>query len=302
MVAVLVLLNVAGLRIGQPAPEDSEVARKLLQSPAARAFASALGLAAIVGFFLDLVFVVRLGRRTQSMPPVRLQPSVPLISLLVFLLSFFVLSGVVEILALLTGVDPGAKTGAAAYLLLQASAMIGASALGVSALVLISAMTREDPREIGWRRASVGAAIAWGVAGYLAALPLLFAGLAVSQAVFRNVETPEHPIVRTVLSGGAAFWAAALLAVVIAPVVEETFFRGMLYTALRSRIGVWASAVASATFFAAIHPTLPAGFLPILALGVVLAVLRERTGSLIPSMVCHGLNNAVALALVRLLY
>ena len=120
--------------------------------------------------------------------------------------------------------------------------------------------------------------------------------------LLRGVPTPEHPIVPYVAQGGAVFWAAFALATVVAPVVEETVFRGMLYTALRAQMRVWPAALVSGGIFAVVHPTLPGQFLPILALGVVLAILREKTGSLAPSMVCHAINNAAMLALVRLMY
>jgi membrane protease YdiL (CAAX protease family) len=92
-----------------------------------------------------------------------------------------------------------------------------------------------------------------------------------------------------------------VLAAVVAPLVEETAFRGLLYTSLRARTGVVASVIISAAIFAAIHPTIPAQFLPIFALGCAFALLREKTGSLAPSMICHGINNAVGLLFVWLI-
>jgi membrane protease YdiL (CAAX protease family) len=50
----------------------------------------------------------------------------------------------------------------------------------------------------------------------------------------------------------------------------------------------------SAVFFAAAHLE-PVALLPILLLGVVLAYTYEYTGSLVPGMMAHGVNNLVAL-------
>ena len=236
----------------------------------------------------------------------RIQAPVLLISFLVCLAGVFLLAGFLGVAVALLGFDVDTGAGATAYLIAQAAAMLGALALGFSALRWLTSYTREDPREIGWRLGPVGKAVAWGVGGYCAVLPFMIAALwlsaLLSRVLFRHLPTPEHPIVPMLLKGGSAFAVAAVLAVVIAPIVEETFFRGMLYNALRGVMGVCGASILSGTVFAIIHPTLPAGFLPILVLGIALAVLRERTGSLVPCMICHAVNNAVALVLVRLLY
>lgn len=302
IIAIIMLLQTVGTRTGGsevPAALDTQA---MLQSPALRAFAVGLMFAAIAGLGIAISFLANHNRELATSPRPRIQPSVLLISFLVFLISFFVLSGIAGVFMVIAGINPETGLGALTYVILQTAVMTGAFALGLWSLAGIVRMTREDPREIGWRLIPTLQAIVYGVGGYIAALPFMLAALIVSQVVFRGVETPEHPIVRTIIESKAAYAAAAALAVIVAPIVEETFFRGMLYTALRSRLGVWWSSLISGAFFAAVHPTLPGGFLPILVLGMVLAILREKTGSLVPSMICHGANNAVALVLVRLIY
>ena len=83
-----------------------------------------------------------------------------------------------------------------------------------------------------------------------------------------------------------------LLVCVLVPIGEEMFFRGFVYGTLR-RWGVAAAAVLSALFFAVVHQQI-VHFLPIALLGLVLAVLYERTGSLLPAMIVHAANNIVA--------
>ena len=83
-----------------------------------------------------------------------------------------------------------------------------------------------------------------------------------------------------------------LLVCVLVPIGEEMFFRGFVYGTLR-RWGVAAAAVLSALFFAAVHQQV-VHFLPIALLGVILAVLYERTGSLLPAVIVHAANNLVA--------
>lgn len=87
---------------------------------------------------------------------------------------------------------------------------------------------------------------------------------------------------------------AAVLIALLAPLGEETFFRGMIYTGLRARWPAPAAVAASAVLFAFVHLQWVT-FLPILLLGVALAVVYDRTRSLVPVMAIHGLNNLLAL-------
>jgi len=83
-----------------------------------------------------------------------------------------------------------------------------------------------------------------------------------------------------------------LLVCVLVPIGEEMFFRGFVYGTLR-RWGVTAATVLSALFFGAVHQQV-VHFLPIVVLGAILALLYERTGSLLPAMLVHAVNNLVA--------
>jgi uncharacterized protein len=146
----------------------------------------------------------------------------------------------------------------------------------------------------------------WAFGGYLAALPFVIAGLIFTQVLFRTilkgVPMPEHPIVPTVESGGALTWViAVILAVIVAPIVEEIAFRGLLYTALRARMGMWPAAIISGMIFAALHPTVMGAFVVLSVLGCAFALIRDRTGSLVPSMICHGINNGVMFLLLWLM-
>ena len=96
--------------------------------------------------------------------------------------------------------------------------------------------------------------------------------------------------------GVAAAVAVGFLIVVVAPVTEEIFFRGFFFAALRERLGFVVAAVISGIVFGAIHlntSNLLAGF-QLAVLGVLLAWLYERSGSTIPCIALHGLNNALA--------
>jgi membrane protease YdiL (CAAX protease family) len=94
-----------------------------------------------------------------------------------------------------------------------------------------------------------------------------------------------------------ALAAVALLVCVAAPIAEELFFRGFCFTALRRWIGVIPGAIATGVIFGLIHAgSADAVFLvPLAFFGVALCFLYHRSGSLLPCMVLHALNNSLAL-------
>jgi membrane protease YdiL (CAAX protease family) len=92
----------------------------------------------------------------------------------------------------------------------------------------------------------------------------------------------------------ASFAVLGAGAVIVAPVCEETFFRGFVFGALRAGWGALPAAVASSALFAAVH--FDAGALvPIFILGLILCGLYVRTGSLYPGVFFHAFFNGVTL-------
>jgi uncharacterized protein len=99
---------------------------------------------------------------------------------------------------------------------------------------------------------------------------------------------------------------AVLYAVVVAPVTEETFFRGCLFRALRDRHGFRIGALASAFIFGLVH-YVPGPFDESLLLmtamvftGVGLAYIYERRGNIVASIGAHMTFNAIAIVLIFL--
>ncbi|HWN81503.1 MAG TPA: type II CAAX endopeptidase family protein, partial [Candidatus Udaeobacter sp.] len=93
--------------------------------------------------------------------------------------------------------------------------------------------------------------------------------------------------------------AAILAVVVLAPVAEELFFRGFFFAGLYSRWSLWPSALLSGAIFGLVHaPTGPTAAIPLAGLGVGLAWLYNKTGSIWPCMLAHFLNNAIAISVV----
>jgi membrane protease YdiL (CAAX protease family) len=84
---------------------------------------------------------------------------------------------------------------------------------------------------------------------------------------------------------------------VSAPVVEEIFFRGLLYRSLRNRLPVWLAALVAGVMFGFVHITsYPLDTLPVkAAFGVIACLLYERTGSLLPGIALHSFVDASAI-------
>ncbi len=94
----------------------------------------------------------------------------------------------------------------------------------------------------------------------------------------------------------AALVVVAAFTCVMAPICEELFFRGYFFRALRNWHGVWPAALLTGLVFGGVHAgSAPVGDLvPLAALGVILCLLYERTGSLYLCIALHVLNNAIA--------
>jgi membrane protease YdiL (CAAX protease family) len=108
---------------------------------------------------------------------------------------------------------------------------------------------------------------------------------------------PTHSLLTAIGAIGAGWKVLGVFsAVVLAPLVEEMFFRGLVQSMLRRYYGSpWVAVVVTSLFFAATHMSLhwmPALFV----LGMVLGYNYERTGRLLAPMLIHAAFNAVNLA------
>jgi membrane protease YdiL (CAAX protease family) len=143
-----------------------------------------------------------------------------------------------------------------------------------------------------------------GIAAWLSAIPLI----GISALISKNLQShgsasPILPIISEVVRSGGFFTMALFVFVlgVMPALCEETLFRGFLYTSLRRKHGVFFSVTLSAAIFAGVHMDFGA-FLQLFVLGVVFALVFERTKSLIPSMVAHCLWNSGTLILMMVAF
>ncbi len=96
------------------------------------------------------------------------------------------------------------------------------------------------------------------------------------------------------------FMPFVLAAAVIAPIVEETFFRGYVFRAMSVRYGFASGMVCSSVTFGALH--LLGGvtweFVGLIVIGAVLAYGYSRTGNPLTNMTAHMLNNVIGLIIL----
>ena len=182
------------------------------------------------------------------------------------------------------------------------------------------AQVRED---IGWNLGrSPALEPALGVACYILALPIVLIGFVLTLVLMalRNQldglgvgalaqHEPIHPIIEFLVNGSAMDRVLVFIdACILAPIVEETMFRGVLYRHLRELSRRWAwfwSVIFSGTIvsflFAVIHPQGLVAVPVLMALAYGFTIAREWRGSLIPSMVGHALNNGLVVLFVILM-
>lgn len=149
-----------------------------------------------------------------------------------------------------------------------------------------------------------------GILAYFAAIPICFGLLAASVSIYQAIHgeaPPEHTMLQA-LDKVTLPWQVVVIfsAVVMAPLSEEVFCRGLLQSMVRRYTSrPWAAVVVSAVFFSLMHMTSAAEgryvvwtpVPPLLALGIVLGYNYERSGRLLAPILTHAIFNAVNVAM-----
>jgi membrane protease YdiL (CAAX protease family) len=120
------------------------------------------------------------------------------------------------------------------------------------------------------------------------------------ESVFRIMEDTYNRQVKAMTRmNGWSDYIFSLLVMALGPAIfEETFFRGGLQRILHGMTGrTWAPIIISSLIFSAIHFSY-FGFIPRVALGFVLGLLYQYSGSLWTSIAAHFLNNAVGVTMI----
>jgi len=143
---------------------------------------------------------------------------------------------------------------------------------------------------LGFRHAGWGSIVLGSLIALLISVAVTQLGIE-PEGIKQAMEVAREP---------AAFLASLAVMAGLAPLVEESVFRGLLYGWLAGRWGGAVAWIVSSLAFAAAHMEL-AHIILVLPLGLWFGWLRWRTGSLWPSLVAHVMNNALAVAAAALL-
>jgi len=169
------------------------------------------------------------------------------------------------------------------------------------------------------RRGSTLRAIGWrGVRGWDAVSALSgFAVYFVGYAVLLGVATHLFPSINvdqkqqlgfSDVSGGGSLILTFVSLVVLPPLVEETVFRGFVFTGIRNKVRPVGAALITSALFATAHlqfgsgkPLLWVAALDTFTLSLVLCYLRHKTDSLWPGIFLHALKNGLAFVTLYLI-
>ncbi len=134
---------------------------------------------------------------------------------------------------------------------------------------------RFQPSALKWMAAAVGAYLLFAVAYSLLVV---------------------EPHQKDIAEGFGTVPVQVLLIVVAAPISEEVCFRGMLFGGLRERLPRLGAALLTGLIFGGLHAlTGISAVPPLIVFGFLLALLYEKTGSIVPGIGLHMLNNSLAL-------
>jgi membrane protease YdiL (CAAX protease family) len=169
--------------------------------------------------------------------------------------------------------------------------LIQDAALAGAAIWLASQVAPPRPWQFGLRSVPIGRALKWAAVAF--AIYFTF------QIIYVAAVHPDQK--QTTLedlgagNGALITVVIGVLVVGVAPAIEEFFFRGFFYGALRTQFTFLTAALLDGLVFGLVHaPTGIEAVPPLVVLGFAFCVAYEATGSIVPGIVLHSLNNMVA--------
>lgn len=156
---------------------------------------------------------------------------------------------------------------------------------------------RDGLRALGFRKAPLLPAIGWVLLGIFVVLIAEWLYSDIIQIFHLNLQTNATTLQQEAQSEPVTILFTLFGAVFVAPFCEEIFFRGYMFAGFLRGMPMVFAALLSALLFGIAHGDV-GSFVPLYVIGVMLAIIRWRTGSIWPGMALHGLNNAIAAIVV----
>ena len=256
--------------------------------------------ALLLGSLLLLRHIWLVLRRSQSAWPELQAPPLGLVDMVLLIAGGFVVLGEVLVPLLVTPISALVARGISPPLNQSVAVVVGYVALATPPLLILKSQLKGlDQRLVPeggwlqWRLSPWWTAVLQGGRAWLMVMPpVVFTGWLMTR--FIGDQGGSNPLLQMVLNGSdpLALSLLAVTAVVLAPLFEETVFRGVLLPVLGRSLGRGWSVFGSALVFAIAHLSI-GELLPLLVLGLGLALLRLSSGRLLPCVVMHALWNGV---------
>ena len=263
-----------------------------VDSPAQLAWLAVIGAGA---FTAGLVYMaVRQLQIRRHLPPERYRgPAVLILVLLVLAIAFLLTAPFgSDASALVLGEGELTTLGAIVLLVSTQVALLLVSWLLVFRPGALSGLPSLPGRNA---TAAITSGVGWGVVAWLGSTGV--AAVVVYVLELLGIEPEPQAAERAIAMLDP--WLVILAVVILAPIAEEIFFRGVVFNALLREGGRRWAYIGSSALFAVIHVSLVA-LVPIFLLGLALAWIYQRTGNLLAPMAMHATVNAISVALALL--
>ncbi|MDP3972270.1 MAG: type II CAAX endopeptidase family protein, partial [Candidatus Nanopelagicales bacterium] len=293
------VFTIVGFALAMSAFVTGELARVDLVRAEARPVLLALGILGALMLAGGLVYtLVRQLRRRRVLPPDRYRgPSI------VLLLAFGILLAAAATLPVAADVTAiflgeGQATLAGAIVIISSTQV---------ALLIVSWVFVLRPRAVAFAMPLLGSerlralrvGVGWGILAWIGASAATYAMVLLLEGL--GVEPDVQPA--EVAIGFLEPWLVVVAVVIVAPIAEEVFFRGLLFGALAKKglPQIWVLVISSAVF-ALIHLE-PVRIILLFGIGLVLGLARWLTRSTTTAIVAHVVNNSVSsIGLIFLLF
>ena len=153
-------------------------------------------------------------------------------------------------------------------------------------------------KKFGFEKVGIFKTIFSVFGGYIAYLGITI--LITTFIVFTNIKIPGYQIQENIFEifgdKNLELIITGIIVIVIAPIVEEIFFRGFLLRFFVDKTGVFYGSVVSALIFAVFHLQWQS-IIPIFILGLIINHMVIKHKSIVPAIIFHVINNGIAFTL-----